>query len=293
MATAAQAAEARRRDEMIILAEHFETNVLSVARLVSSAVTELDQSAQRLAEVASNSTEAVRGVEQRTREASRSVSTLAIAATQLATTIMCISDQVDEHATVCSSAHTLAEASSGAIAGVCDGAMQIGDMTSLISSVAKQTNLLALNATIEAARAGEAGRGFSVVAGEVKLLAGRTQMTAGQVSAQLDDIMSKVDVAAISVRETASGIDGVAAIAGSIADSIVAQRQATIEIDQTAQSVADHVNDAHGHVSLFSQSIAAAVHLTDEVSTTSRRVAQQTGTLQQATAAFLQELRAV
>lgn len=290
-AEAARTAEARRRSDMIGLAEHFETDVLSVARLVSAAVAELDQTARQLADVASKSSRAVGGISQRTEEASLSVSTLAAAATQLGTTITSISEQVDEHATICSSVHTLAEASSSAIAGMCDGATQIGDMTSLISNVAKQTNLLALNATIEAARAGDAGRGFAIVAGEVKSLAVETQTTAGHVSMQIENILGKVDVAATSVRETASGIDGVAAIANAIADRIVEQRSATIDIGQAAQIVANNVRDARDHVSSFAEGAAAASDLMKEVSATSQRVAAQTSSLQQATAAFLQELR--
>lgn len=292
MAAAAQLAEERRHADMIALAERFERSVLSAARQVSSAVHDLDGSAQRLAEVALRSTDAVRGISERTHEASLSVSTLAAAATQLGTTITNISSQVDEHAALCTSAHALAAESSTAIRGMLDSATQIGDMTAIISNVARQTNMLALNATIEAARAGEAGRGFSVVAAEVKSLANRTQTTAGSVSLQIGDILSRVDVAAGSVRETVQGIDDVAGIASSIADSIVEQRLATIDIGEAAQMVANRVNEARDHVALFADGAQAASLLTDDVSATSRKVAAQSAALQAATAEFLSQLRA-
>src|SRR5213078_1953576 len=58
---------------------------------------------------------------------------------------------------------------------------KIGDITAVITAVARQTNLLALNATIEAARAGAAGKGFAVVASEVKDLAGKTEHASREI----------------------------------------------------------------------------------------------------------------
>jgi methyl-accepting chemotaxis protein len=290
-AKVASEAEAQRRIDMITLAEHFETNVLSVARQVSTAVSDLDQSARRLAVIAGESAGAVSKVAYRVEAASISVSTLAAAANQLGTTITHIASQVDDHATLSSDAHALAEASSGAIVGMCDRATQIGDMTTVITNVAKKTSLLALNATIEAARAGEAGRGFAVVAAEVKSLSVHTQATAGDVSSHVENIFAQVEVATDAVRKTVSSIDGVAAIATSIAGSIIEQRNATIEIGQAAEVVEGHVSDVRDQVTLFAESADATGALTEEISVTSRRVSGQTVTLQQVTAAFLEELR--
>ena len=84
----------------------------------------------------------------------------------------------------------------------------IREISSLIGSIAKQTNLLALNATIEAARAGEAGRGFAIVANEVKLLAGRTadatediDRTISQMRESLDELTSRSTSAIQAARE--------------------------------------------------------------------------------------------
>ena len=101
-----------------------------------------------------------------------SVQTMAAATEELSASIREIGRKVSEADATASSAMQTTEQLAGAIQGLNEAAGKVGRVVALIDAIANQTNLLSLNATIEAARAGEAGKGFSVVANEVKQLAG-------------------------------------------------------------------------------------------------------------------------
>jgi methyl-accepting chemotaxis protein len=90
-----------------------------------------------------------------------------------------------------------------------DSLKDIASMASLIAGVAAQTKLLALNATIEAARAGEAGRGFSVVANEVKDLAAATAASTEEISAMVDAVEGHVNAVSGTLTEMTAGIGGI------------------------------------------------------------------------------------
>jgi methyl-accepting chemotaxis protein len=88
-----------------------------------------------------------------------------------------------------------------------EASQRIGGVVHLISQIAEQTNLLALNATIEAARAGEAGKGFAVVASEVKSLSHQTTSATKEIGEEIDRMQSTVDQTASLVGKMAVSID--------------------------------------------------------------------------------------
>jgi methyl-accepting chemotaxis protein len=93
------------------------------------------------------------------------------------------------------------ESSSTAMAGLDDDMVHIGSILAMIQGIAEQTNLLALNAAIEAARAGDQGRGFSVVADEVRNLANRTQASTKEIQSFVDKLQKNSSNVVSMMRE--------------------------------------------------------------------------------------------
>ncbi len=106
-------------------------------------------------------------------------------------------------------------------------AQQIGDVVKLITAIAEQTNLLALNATIEAARAGEAGRGFAVVASEVKSLASQTAKATDEISSHITGMQLATQESVAAIKEIGQTIGQISRIAGTIATAVEQQSSAT------------------------------------------------------------------
>ncbi|MDZ5649001.1 methyl-accepting chemotaxis protein [Nitrospirillum sp. BR 11828] len=125
---------------------------------------------------------------------------------------------------------------------------EVGQVLALIHDIASQTNLLALNATIEAARAGEAGRGFAIVAGEVKTLSAQTARATDQIARQVADISGAVDGSVQALDAVIRTIERIDQAATATAAAVEEQAAANAEIGRGAAQSADVANQVSGSV---------------------------------------------
>jgi methyl-accepting chemotaxis protein len=132
-------------------------------------------------------------------------------------------------------------------------ARDIGKVTETISAISAQTNLLALNATIEAARAGAAGKGFSVVANEIKELALQTAGATEDIKTRIEGIQSSTSMTVTDIEKISQVIQEVNEIVATIAAAIEEQSVVTRDIASNVAQAAQGVQEVNHHVSQTSQ----------------------------------------
>ncbi len=165
---------------------------------------------------------------------------------------------------------------------------QIGKIVEVISSIANQTNLLALNAAIESARAGEAGRGFSIVAEEVRKLAEQSQDAAKQISELIAEVQSSTSQAANFMQESKIEVDAGARIVDNAGKNFTEIVQMVLTITQQIHEISASIEESNNH----SQEIVTSMQVMEKESQDAAGQAQTISASTQEQSASLEEIAA-
>ena len=286
-----RAAEARNRH----IAEHakaFEADAEGVIRSLTAASDVLTANAEAMVSAAAENERRAREVAASTVEANSAVHSVAAASEQINATILSIVERIVTAQSIAGDATRGAQGACNTIAGVVERCQSIGAVIELIDKIASETNLLALNAAIEAARAGESGRGFGVVASEVKSLANQTAKATEQVTNQVLALQNASSEGSQAVDKVASTIARMDEIAASIADMMRQQSAATREISANAHSAATGTNSVLHSISGVTEASKHARGISDAVGRAASDLSGQAERLTGTVRNFLSDLTA-
>ncbi len=287
-----RATAAKRRQEMLELAGGFEQTVAQVVESLATASEGMQSTAQRMADAAQSATKRAAAVAGASQQTAGSVNAAASAAEQLAASISEIGRQVGQSTGIANQARQKVESTNEKVEGLAQAAEKIGAVVTLIQEIAEQTNLLALNATIEAARAGEAGKGFAVVASEVKSLASQTAKATEEIASQIGGMQSATKESVLAIQEIGKTILEMNEIAEAIAAAVTEQDAATDEIAGTVRQASAGTDEVNTNIAELTGTAEETGSAADAVLDAAGAMGEQTELLKTQVGEFLATVRA-
>lgn len=227
---------------------------------VATAVNEMSTTVQEVARSAAATSEA-------THNASREVGTGHDVVRETVSNIDALAREIRDTAGL---VHRLGESSD-----------EIGNVVDVIRGIAEQTNLLALNAAIEAARAGEQGRGFAVVADEVRTLAGRTQKSTGEIQAMIEGLQSGARQAVQAMESSTSRTEESVASAARAGEALASISQSVTTITDMSAQIASAAEEQSTVAEEINRNITQIAHISEQNATSSTQVASSSRELAQ------------
>ncbi|MDY0029455.1 MAG: methyl-accepting chemotaxis protein [Pseudobdellovibrionaceae bacterium] len=284
-------AEKEKREIMENLASDFEQKVLGAIDNLTASASEMNQASISLTRASDENSHTSQLVANAALEADGNVQTVAAATEELTASSSEIARQISNVAQKSNRASGQAQQTNEAVKRLNDMANSIGEVVSAIKEIADQTNLLALNATIEAARAGEAGKGFAVVADEVKKLATETAEKTTQIDERVLNIQEAIRASATSMEQIIRDVQDIDHATSSVAGAVEEQNAATAEIGRNVAEASVGTQRVTENIVEVQKNTENTGHEARKVAEASQEIADQTKSLQNVVGEFLKSLR--
>ena len=222
----------------IILADSFKSDIGQSTIDIQTKISSLKEVNAELADNAHEMIQRAEEGEDKGKDASFRVQSVATAAEELSASISEISMQTEQTNENANEAIGKLGHALDTVTDIDNSAEDVSGIVGIINDVARQTNLLALNAAIEAARAGEAGRGFGVVASEVKELANQTRRATRDIVDKIDKMKEATKAGVDAMKGVEESLNTITELFGGISTAVQEQSSVTQEIAKNAEEAA-------------------------------------------------------
>jgi len=266
----------------------FQERIADIVQRLEGHADRMSAASQNLVTISSEADARAAASAQSTQRVSGHVDVVASSIREIAATFTEVVGEAERTSQVAAAARGLVAAAKNDVNALTEAARTIEPVIGLIEDVANQTNLLALNATIEAARAGEMGRGFGVVAHEVKQLATRTARATEEVRSGLHGISAASTRIVERVAKLVDSIEQVDAVAAAIADSMRRQDSTSQTMTSNTGRAANDVREVAAAVKDVAAIITDAKQAADLVTRASTDLGQQATDLKFAVVRFIE-----
>lgn len=273
------------------LADEFERSVKTATGTILTTSGNMELSAQTMQSAAEETNVQSTAVAAASEQASANVQTVASATEELTASIKEIGQQVNQSTKITGLAVDDANKAKDMVRSLDTAAQKIGQVVRLITDIAEQTNLLALNATIEAARAGEAGKGFAVVASEVKNLATQTAKATEEISGQITGIQGATRSSVEAIEGIFNRIAEIDQISTTIASAIEEQGAATQEIARNVEQAAAGTQEVSSNILGVTKAAGETGQVSSQVLNASRELTSQADRLRAEVDGFLRDVK--
>ncbi len=284
-------AMADRQASMVALATRYEESVAALAEHLDEAINALAHATENISSINSRARDKAQHVLDLATSTTDSVEAVAQATGALNQAAVDIASEVEEQVAIGKDARAAGENGLVSLGALAEQTDNIGEIVRLIQELASQTGLLSLNATIEAARAGEAGRGFVVVANEVKQLAAQTHGAVARIDEIIVGTREKMNEADMAMRSVAETIGKISEGGGHIADAVSGQRQTTWEISEAAARTASASQQVRMTADEVARSAKEADSLAEEIRSIMASLRTRSEALRETSNSFLRSLR--
>jgi methyl-accepting chemotaxis protein len=271
--------------------QEFELTVVSVLDGLAAADHAMRGNSRRMSANAAQTREQVVTVAAASEEAMNNVQTVAAAAEELSISIQEIARQANHASNMATRAVRETAVTTDSMQVLEEKVAGISVFVQLIADIANQTNLLALNATIEAARAGDAGKGFAIVASEVKALANQTARATEQITRQISEIQESTHSSVAAISSIVQVNQDMSGVATAISAAVEQQHAATREIARNAEQGAAGTASVSSAMGKVEQATIQATSATEELDYTATTLGEQAETLKQKVDSFLRQVR--